>query len=260
MRSASPVASSPPASFGEKRQEQLVDQAGEQQLAVEVRAALAEQRAHAQALAQLAHRRRQVEQPVASRAHVVDLRRALGQARLRRRDQHHARIGLVEQRRVGRQRQAPGDDARERLLAEPPLDAPPPRVGVGDDPAVALDAHGARAGHHRVDARAQRVEQLAVGAVADRPRAPADACAPVDRADHVEDRVRPSGGPALGALRAGPARRRSRPRRRARRVAAAARTAARARVPMQRRAGRRRGSSLTLAAVAARSRKAPCGR
>ncbi len=35
---------------------------------------------------------------------------------------------------------------------------------VGDDPAVALHAHGARAGHDRVDGQAQAVEQLPVGA------------------------------------------------------------------------------------------------
>jgi len=166
-----------------------------------MRAALAQQRAHAEALAQLGHRRGQVEQALAAGTHVIHPRRRVGQARLRRRDHHDVRRGLVEQRRVRRERQAPGDDARKRLLAEPALRASLPGRRGGDDPPVALDAHGPRARHHRVDAAAQRMEQLTVGVVADRARAPADARPPVDRAGHVEDHVRPPDAPAAACAR-----------------------------------------------------------
>ena len=72
----------------------------------------------------------------------------------------------------------------------PRVDPQPAARRVGDDPAVALGAHGARPGHDRVDGQAQRVEQLAVGAAAERPRAPAERGAAVGGADHVEHHVR----------------------------------------------------------------------
>ncbi len=50
-------------------------------------------------------------------------------------------------------REAGGDDARERLLAQAPRDPRRRRDGVGDDPPVALDAHGGRPGHDGVHDR-----------------------------------------------------------------------------------------------------------
>ena len=96
--------------------------------AVEVRAALAEQRAHAEALAQLGERRRQVEPPVARGAHVVDLggaaagRLAAEAVRITTRAAGSASSGMSAS-----QREAPGDDARERLLAAGPRATALPR-------------------------------------------------------------------------------------------------------------------------------------
>src|SRR6185437_14445467 len=81
------------------------------------------------------------------------------------------------------------DDAGERFGAQPALHTRAPDGLRADDPAVALDPHRAGAGHHGVDVGAQGVKELAVGAVADRPRAPLDAGATVERAGHVQDQV-----------------------------------------------------------------------
>ena len=75
IRSASPPEGSPPASSRREREEQLVEQPGGEQLAGQVRAALAQHALHAEARAQLRQRRRQVQPPAALGAHVVDLRR-----------------------------------------------------------------------------------------------------------------------------------------------------------------------------------------
>jgi hypothetical protein len=69
--------------LGREREEQLVEQACSEQLRTKVRPALAQQRPHGEALAQLRQRRGQVEQPVALGTHVVDLGGARGEARRR---------------------------------------------------------------------------------------------------------------------------------------------------------------------------------
>ena len=62
--------------------------------------------------------------------------------------------------------------------------------GVAHEAPVALDAQRAGADHDRVDARAQRVEELAVGDARDRRGAPVDGGAAVGRVDHVHRDVR----------------------------------------------------------------------
>ena len=123
IRSASPPAGSPPASIGESVRKQLVDEPRGEQLAREVRAALAQQRcARRSARAARASAAAQVEPPVALGAHVLDLRRAAaagspaeGVSTITTRAAGSASSGMSSL-----ERQAPGDDARERLLAAGP--------------------------------------------------------------------------------------------------------------------------------------------
>ena len=144
--------------------------------ACEVRSALAQQRAHAEAPAQLAR------SPPAGRARRRARARTystcaaeLGQARRGGGQDHHARRGLAQQRDVLAEREASRDDARERLGAQPArARAAPAALGSREHPPVALGAHRARADQHGVDGGAQRVEELAVGGAADRPRAPVE--------------------------------------------------------------------------------------
>jgi len=93
-----------------------------------------------------------------------DRRQALGRGGKHR----NPRLGIREERHRRVEVKAPGDDAGQRLLREPALDTQLPVARLADDPAVALGAHGPRAHEHRVDRKAQRVEELAVGLAADR--------------------------------------------------------------------------------------------
>ena len=120
-----------------------------------MRAALAEQRAHVEARAQLGERRGQVELPVARGADVVDLGAAAPAGRL-------AEDGVrITTRAAGSASSgiSPSSARRPETMhasgssLQAPRDSRRRRRGVGDDPAVALGAHGAGAGHDRVDGR-----------------------------------------------------------------------------------------------------------
>ena len=152
--------------------------------------ALAQQRADGEATVQLRERGRQVDHAIALAAHVLDLCAARRQARLGVGHQHHAGLRLGQQRDVRGQRQAPGDDARQRLVAQAALAALAAPGLLGHDSPVALGLDRSRADHDRVHDPAQPVEQQAVGAVSERPRATGDAHAAVGGAHHVEHHVR----------------------------------------------------------------------
>ncbi len=158
-----------------ERQEQLVQQPRCEQLQRQVRPALAQQAAHVEARAQLAERGREVEAAVRRGAHVVDGARASRAGWRRRRSgpprAHRARAA------AGSRRPAPA--ARRRCTRAAPRRGRAARrnarrAASGMMPPVALRAHRAGAHEHRVDGAAQGVEQLPVGASAERARAPVE--------------------------------------------------------------------------------------
>ncbi len=142
---------------------------------------------------QLGERGGQVERPVAGGPDVLDGRGRPGELpRGGGGEDGDPCGGVGEQGDVGREVEAGGDEARERLHCQPPRCSQPQVRLVAHEPAVALGAHRACAHEHGVDGGAQRVEELAVGAVADRPGAPPDGDPPVCGGGHVEQDQGPS--------------------------------------------------------------------
>ncbi len=161
------VASPPPRASGDERQEQLVDEAGGEQLrssgAGRPRTAGSARRS-ARA-ARRAPRAGRAAPSRSARTYSISRRGARGQA---------GRGGASGSRRGPRARRAAGcPRPRARRpetthasgsAAEAPFDPQLPAGRVADDPPVALGAHRAGAGHDRVDGHAQPVEQRPVGA------------------------------------------------------------------------------------------------
>ena len=154
--------------MGERDRNSSSTRPAAEQLGVQVRPALAQQRAHVRSdrRSSAAPRAGRASRPRARRARSRPAAAVVGQAGLRGGQDRDARLGVGEQRHVRREREAPGDDAGERFLGAGRARArSAAAVGIGDDPAVALGAHRAGARHDGVDDRAQPVEQLAVGGV-----------------------------------------------------------------------------------------------
>ncbi len=180
--------------------------------------------AHAVVAAQLRERRGQVD-AAGKRRYSTSRAHALERA-LRRGDDHDARVGVLQQRQVG----AAGPASRSRRsragrARRPAAAALLAALGVAHEAPVALDAQRARADHDRVHARAQRVEELAVGEARDRRGAPV--APPRGRRSCGPCSPRRAGAAAVGAAPTGAARRRAR-RRSARPPRAAAGAAPRA--------------------------------
>ncbi len=158
-----------------------------------MRAALAQQQLDLKATAQLGQRPAKVEDAIRAAANVLNVGGGgrHGGGRAGHHDHVCARLG--EQWDIGAKRHATGDHARDRLLAQAARATHCAAGLVADDAPIALGANSARACHHAVRDCAQRVKQLPVCGARYRARVPAQRCAPVGGADHVEQHPWPVG-------------------------------------------------------------------
>ncbi len=146
--------------------------------------------------AQSPHRGRQRQLAGVETDH-VDLGSASRDVDFVRRKDDHSRLGLREQRRVQRKIAAAGDNARQRLGREAPLNSALAPLWLADYPAVMLGSDRARAGDHRVGLLAEPVKHRAIAVVAEPSRASANRRATV-RAGHEVDK---GVGPFVGSGR-----------------------------------------------------------
>jgi len=157
-------------------------------------AALAQQAADLETLVQLHQRRSQVQAAVGLGADVVHLRACSLHFPSGPREDRHVRFRLGQQPHLITELKALGDDAGERLSSHPRPKTQIPTVRLWDQPAVALVAHGAGAGKHRVHSASQAVKQRPVSGIAESAGAPVERRATVCAADHVEHHVRAAVG------------------------------------------------------------------
>ena len=113
-----------------------------------------------------------------------------GKVRVRRRKHDDARLGLGEQRDVGRKLAAARDDAGQRLGSQPPVYPPLAPLSLAEHAAVAFGAKRPGAGEDGVDLLAQTMEHGAVAVVSEAARAALERGPPVDAGDEVDHRVR----------------------------------------------------------------------
>ena len=113
-----------------------------------------------------------------------------------------AGLGLLEERDVVRQVEGAGQRDRDGLGRQAGRGPLGTAALVLDHPPVALGAQRPRADEDRVGLRAQQVEELAIGRVAERRGDAAERRAPVGAADHVDGEDLAAGEPGhrLGAL------------------------------------------------------------
>ena len=176
-----------------EREEELVDDAGRQQRAVERRPALAQQRADA-AGAEVGERgrgRRVLE------AHDLERGGHLRRLRVAAGVDEHGLPGRREEARVPGQVERAGEQDGDGRRREPVRRAAGDPVRIGDQPPVALGAQRPRPDHHRVGERAQLREQERVDLRAEVVAAALDRGAPVDGRDHVQVDEGPVGLRAL---------------------------------------------------------------
>ena len=158
------------------------------QLRVQARAALAEQRADAALAPQV------LEQGAARSTSPVMAQhpdRGRGRRRLLLgggRDQHPA-AAVGEQRRVPGQVEPAADQDHQRVVRQALALAALALLRLADHPPVALGAHRPGADHHRVDPGPQRDQHRGVDLGADRPRAPANRRVAVEGEHEVGDHV-----------------------------------------------------------------------
>ena len=192
-------AAAPPGELGIEREEELVHEPGGEQVRVERRASLAEDRAHAVLLAQAGHQDRQV----VTAALVLHLLAEAGQAGVGAGGDHHALLGLVEQREVGGQVEPAAHHHGQRVAREAlALALVAQLLRLGHAP-VALDPHRARPHEHGVGLGAQLVEELAIELGREALGAPFDRGLAVEARDHVEHEIGPPGGRPLAEAKAG---------------------------------------------------------
>src|ERR671918_246327 len=166
-------------------QEELVHEAGREEVCVERGTALAQHRADAVVLAEAGHEEREV----VADAGVLDLVAEAGQGRVGPGGDHHALLGLVQEREVGGQVEPGADDHGQGVAGEPlALALVAQLAGLGHAP-VALDPDRAGADHDRVGLRPEVMEETAVELGGEALGAPIDGGLAVEARDHVEDQV-----------------------------------------------------------------------
>jgi hypothetical protein len=151
------------------------------------------------ALVEVDHEARQV----VSHARVLDIALGAAQLRVGAGGNHHALVGVVQERQVRRQVEPSAHHHRERVRHEPLVDALLAQLVVLRYAPIALLAYRPGADHHCVRLGAEVVEEPAVDLCREALRAPVERRLAVEARDHVEAEVRAPGRRELAQPHAG---------------------------------------------------------
>ncbi len=176
-----------------QREKQLVDEPLREKRGVQPRPPLAEHRADTVVGAQPAQEGRELARP-GRLAKVLELRGHGAEVTLHPGEDEDLRVGVLQQRYLGREAQMPAHHAGDRIGRQALHPATLATGLVAHETPIALDRRRVRSDHHRVGLGAQAVEDRPVLVASERLGAAGDRRGAVGGGDHVEDEIGAVGG------------------------------------------------------------------